>query len=231
MEILKGTVVLADAQRAVTVPNKGPNGSTICVPQLQRFFQRGDASINPNTVNPPAPGPTLRGQLGDVVEITFLNQINTLDYGDTIDLSEKGIGTGCDSVTNGSGYPNFPAGTTPASDTYPNCFHGSSAGNLHFHGTHTSPSYTADNVFLAISPSPRKNGMPAETACFGAARVRYVLCQLRGQAERQQPVGMAADLERHGFGGFAEMAGQPADDAGRPSMSGKPQRAADRAGR
>jgi FtsP/CotA-like multicopper oxidase with cupredoxin domain len=162
--ILKGTVVLADAQRAVTVPKKGPNGTTICVPQLQRFFQRGDAPINPDTVNPPRPGPTLRGQLGDVVEITFLNQINTLDYGDTIDLSQKGIGNGCDSVTNGSGYPNFPAGTTPASDTYPNCFHGSTAGNLHFHGTHTSPSYTADNVFLAISPSPRKGGVPTETA-------------------------------------------------------------------
>jgi FtsP/CotA-like multicopper oxidase with cupredoxin domain len=161
--ILKGTIVLADAQRAVTVPKKGPNNTTICVPQLQRFFQRGEAAIDPNKVNPPAPGPTLRGQLGDVVELTFLNQINTLDYGDTIDLSQKGIGTGCDSVTNGSGYPIFPAGTTPASDTYPNCFHGSTTGNLHFHGTHTSPSSTGDNVFLAIGPSPRKAGAPTET--------------------------------------------------------------------
>jgi len=164
--ILKGTVVLADAQRSVTLPKKGSNGEATCVPQLQRFFQRGESTVNPDEVNPPRPGPTLRGQLGDVVELIFLNQINTLDYGDSIDLSQKGIGTGCDSVTNGSGYPNFPKGTVPASDTYPNCFHGSTSGNLHFHGTHTSPSYTADNVFLAVAPSPRAGGAPRETGAL-----------------------------------------------------------------
>ena len=61
------------------------------------------------------------------------------------------------------------SGTTAAKaaivDTYPNCFHGSTSANLHFHGTHTSPSGTGDNVFLNIRPSPRdKAGNPTVTA-------------------------------------------------------------------
>ena len=39
-------------------------------------------------------------------------------------------------------------------DTFPDCFHGSSTGNIHFHGTHTNPNGTADNVLLEIRPSP-----------------------------------------------------------------------------
>src|SRR5277367_113920 len=163
---LRGTVVLADGQRTQVLAPANPNqGAPKCIPQLRRYYQNFESPpvSGPGTALPPTVGPTLRGSLGDVVELTFLNHIDPQDYGDSIDLSEKGIGTGCDSVTNGSGYPNFPAGTNPASDTYPNCFHGSTTGNLHFHGTHTSPSGTADNVFLGIHPSPRQNGMPVVT--------------------------------------------------------------------
>jgi FtsP/CotA-like multicopper oxidase with cupredoxin domain len=169
---LRGTVVLADGQRTQVLPQTTPNaGAPKCVPQLRRYYQNFESPpvAGPGTALPPTVGPTLRGSLGDVVELTFLNQINPQDYGDTIDLSEKGIGTGCDSVTNGTGYPNFPPGTNPASDTYPNCFHGSTTGNLHFHGTHTSPSGTADNVFLGIHPSPRQNGAPVVTGASVAA--------------------------------------------------------------
>jgi FtsP/CotA-like multicopper oxidase with cupredoxin domain len=167
---LKGLVVLADSQRAVTIVKTTPNGSTTeCVPQLQRFFQNYEDTgpTNMNTVTPPTPGPTLRASLGDVVELTFLNQIDPLDYGNTIDRWENlpagpvVQGAGCDSVTNGTGYPKLSDGTF---DTMPNCFHGSTTGNLHFHGTHTSPMGTADNVFLGIRPSPRANGVPTVTA-------------------------------------------------------------------
>jgi FtsP/CotA-like multicopper oxidase with cupredoxin domain len=48
-------------------------------------------------------------------------------------------------------YPGQP----PRGDTYPDCFHGSSTGNIHFHGTHTNPNGTADNVLLEVRPSPR----------------------------------------------------------------------------
>jgi FtsP/CotA-like multicopper oxidase with cupredoxin domain len=163
---LRGTVVLADGQRTQVLAPGNPNqGAPKCIPQLRRYYQNFESppASGPGNALPPTVGPTLRGSLGDIVELTFLNQIDPLDYGDSIDLSEKGIGTGCDSVTNGSGYPNFPAGTNPASDTYPNCFHGSTTGNMHFHGTHTSPSGTADNVFLGIHPSPRQNGVPVVT--------------------------------------------------------------------
>ena len=32
-------------------------------------------------------------------------------------------------------------------DAFPDCFHGSSSGNLHFHGSHTNTDGTGDNVF------------------------------------------------------------------------------------
>jgi FtsP/CotA-like multicopper oxidase with cupredoxin domain len=168
--VMKGLVVLADEQRALTIVKSLPNGNqTKCVPQLERFFQNHEITgpINMNNVVPTAPGPTLRASLGDIVEITFLNQIDPLDYGNTVDRWENlpagpvVPGAGCDSVTNGTGYPKLSNGTF---DTMPNCFHGSTTGNLHFHGTHTSPMGTADNVFLGIRPSPRANGLPVVTA-------------------------------------------------------------------
>jgi FtsP/CotA-like multicopper oxidase with cupredoxin domain len=42
----------------------------------------------------------------------------------------------------------------------PNCFHGSSTANLHYHGTHISPNVLQDNIFLQLRPSPRINGQP-----------------------------------------------------------------------
>jgi hypothetical protein len=35
--------------------------------------------------------------------------------------------------------------------------HGSSTANIHFHGTHTNPNSTGDNVFLQIRTSPRSS--------------------------------------------------------------------------
>jgi FtsP/CotA-like multicopper oxidase with cupredoxin domain len=166
---LRGTVVLADEQRTEVLPAK-PNLAAQCVPQLRRFYQDHESppSSGPgSTVSRPIPGPTLRASLGDVVELTFLNQINTLDYGNSIDRWENlpagaasAPGAGCDTVTNGSSYPVLSPTET---DEMPNCFHGSSTGNLHFHGAHTSPDGTADNVFLGVRPSPRKDGAPVVT--------------------------------------------------------------------
>jgi FtsP/CotA-like multicopper oxidase with cupredoxin domain len=174
--VLKHTIVLADGPRAQvppasTQPNPPP---VVCVPQPRRYFQTDETTGTPDGKNapPPIPGPTLRASLGDVVELTFLNQINPVDYGDSIDVAENlppgtdlSKGAGCDSVN--AGYPKLNATTY---DTLPNCFHGSSTGNLHFHGTHTSPMGTADNVFLAVRPSPRPdNGPPSVTAKSVAA--------------------------------------------------------------
>jgi FtsP/CotA-like multicopper oxidase with cupredoxin domain len=170
--VLAGTVVLADEQRAQTLPPK--NNVTNCLPQLRRFYQDHEnlGPLDINKVERPVPGPTLRAILGDVVEITFLNQIDLLDYGNSLDRYEHATGdlttpgAGCDSVTTPGGYPQIgkdPTTNQPVFDTWPNCFHGSSTGNLHFHGTHTNPNGTGDDVFVEVRASPRVNGVPVVT--------------------------------------------------------------------
>jgi FtsP/CotA-like multicopper oxidase with cupredoxin domain len=47
--------------------------------------------------------------------------------------------------------PIYPTG----GDYMPDCLHGSSTSNLHFHGTHTTPSTTGDNVLLFVHPALR----------------------------------------------------------------------------
>ena len=194
---LKGTVALTDEQRALTLTPANPNpGPAKCVPQLQRFYQNFESPtpIDMNTVTPPIPGPTLRASLGDVVELTFLNQIDPLDYGNTIDRWEMLAagpptpGAGCDSVTNGTSYPKLtPTPGLPAYDDMPNCFHGSTTGNLHFHGTHTSPMGTADNIFLGIRSSPRINGAPVVTGASVAADFKafFANCETKLQANNR----------------------------------------------
>ena len=72
---------------------------------------------------------------------------NSRDGGAGID---RGDNKQCDETS--AGYPGH--------DTYPNCFHGSTTANIHFHGTHTNPNTTGDNVFLEILSSQRLNGNP-----------------------------------------------------------------------
>jgi FtsP/CotA-like multicopper oxidase with cupredoxin domain/plastocyanin len=122
-----------------------------CFPEWVRAFR------SPDTTTPwpgqtkgyldPMNGPTLRARVGDVIELTYLNQIDPLKFGESID---KGDQAACDSTSVG-----YPGG---AGDTFPNCFHGSTTGNIHFHGTHTNPTSTGDNVFLEILSSKRLTG-------------------------------------------------------------------------
>lgn len=167
--VTRGQVVLRDTQEAL------PASGTNCVPQLMRFYQNSEAAPAPGALKVPQPGPTIRARLGDIVELTFLNQIDPLDYGASIDQAEKG--NGCDSST--SGYPTLTKpGVTPAIvDTMPNCFHGSSTGNLHFHGTHTTPTSTGDNVFIGVRPSPREGGKPVVTAATYATQYQTFFSQ------------------------------------------------------
>jgi FtsP/CotA-like multicopper oxidase with cupredoxin domain len=104
----------------------------------------------PNT--DPVPGPTLRAKLGDIVELALLNQLGGGGSWSTIDRGEKG--PGCDQST--APYPGL--------DVYPDCFHGSTTGNIHFHGTHTNPGTAGDNVFIEVRPSLRDaSGQPVVT--------------------------------------------------------------------
>ena len=146
---------------------KGGDFGAACEAQQVRYFRGLDtipAKVPKRTIsgNPAdevtgypdnTPGPTLRARVGDIVQLTFLNHVNPSVFGDSFDKGEKE--GACDQS---SGYP----GDTK--DQFPNCFHGSSTANIHFHGTHTNPNSTGDNVFLQVRPSPRENGNPSVTA-------------------------------------------------------------------
>ena len=161
---LRGTIVLSDEQEwmAFRVPVSAPTAQSRsqCFPQYVRTF-REYPTASPTVGTTPAgtfpvprPGPTLRARVGDLVQLTFLNQINANDFINSIDRGEIGA---CDETS--AGYPGAP----PGGDTFPDCFHGSSTGNIHFHGTHTNPGSTGDNVFIEVRPSLRVDKKPIVT--------------------------------------------------------------------
>lgn len=128
-------------------------------PTMLRYFEGvnpADSSQKwPVTPSAPGPGPTLRCKLGDTVQITLLNQVKVQDFGGSLDSGEEGRGTGCDQATKVN-----PDGTSdknwyPSIDKYPDCLHGSSSANMHFHGTHITPSTTGDNVLVQVRPNPQ----------------------------------------------------------------------------
>jgi FtsP/CotA-like multicopper oxidase with cupredoxin domain len=155
--VLRGTVLLTDeTQRRFSFTGTPPR----CAPQRVRYFEGVNAipaqypGVPPQPpvagIADPVPGPTLRARVGDIVKLTFLNQVDPNHYGDSIDRGERG--QGCDET---SVYPGNPA---QGGDVFPDCFHGSTTGNIHFHGTHTNPTSTGDNVFIEVRPSLRERG-------------------------------------------------------------------------
>jgi FtsP/CotA-like multicopper oxidase with cupredoxin domain len=182
--VLRGTMVLtADQQRMIfrsplykgnSVQPGLPGGSYQCLPQTVRAF-RGLGALPAVTPGPgadkdyddPVPGPTLRARVGDIIELTFVNELDPARFGGTKDQGTKNSTVGCDIVNNGAGatagYPFVSLNPPVPGDTYPDCFHGSSTGNIHFHGTHTNPNGTGDNVLLEVRPSPRVGDKPTIT--------------------------------------------------------------------
>jgi FtsP/CotA-like multicopper oxidase with cupredoxin domain len=101
-----------------------------------------------------SPGPTLRARLGDQVQISFLNKTDDSMFPYSFETNSPGglSSFGCDKVDNtGTGKSPYPA-----NDKFPNCFHGSSTANIHFHGTHTSPDGLSDNVLVQVLPQPNQ---------------------------------------------------------------------------
>lgn len=147
---LRGTITIRSGQRVIP-------GATR--PTMMRYLEGKDAAGNvvwppaPSGGTPPpaVPGPTLRARVGDQVELTFLNHVDVSQFGASLDRAEQGLSEGCDVVTSATGANVYPEG---AGDTDPNCFHGSSTSNLHFHGTHVTPDGTGDNVLLQLRPNP-----------------------------------------------------------------------------
>jgi FtsP/CotA-like multicopper oxidase with cupredoxin domain len=158
---LRATILLTDELRRLNDTQSSP---TKCAEIYLRHFDGvnavppatppgPDAPVPPSRYTDPVPGPTLRARVGDIIQLTFLNHVDPLRHARTLD---RGADAGaCDQFSPpGTGYP------ANANDTFPNCFHGSSTANLHFHGTHTNPNSAGDNVFLQVRPSPRDNDKP-----------------------------------------------------------------------
>lgn len=142
--VLRGTLYTVSEQVSLQ------NGTlTQCQPQIVRAYRLEPGPSNPPTsvISDPLPGPTLRARVGDLVELTFLNQIDPLRF--------PNADGPCDPSGNDQSKTTSYPGNTPYSDQAPDCFNGSVYTNMHYHGQHISPQATADNVFLMIAPSPR----------------------------------------------------------------------------
>ena len=155
--LLKATLKNVDQVRTLW----GSVGDNRCATQYLRLFE----GFNPSgpqawPSDDPLAGPTLRARVGDLVEITFLNQVNTLNFAKTLDLG------GCDQyVAAGKNQYGGPGG-----DTMPDCLHGSTTSNIHFHGTHTTPSTTGDNVLLFVRPALRNGNQLEPSDSFVSAQ-------------------------------------------------------------
>jgi FtsP/CotA-like multicopper oxidase with cupredoxin domain len=141
MKIISGTYL---------IPNVGTE-------TLRQYRGWDPAQPEPTPSTKPGPGPTLRARLGDQVQISFLNKIDDSQFAYTFDTEPKpGLSSfGCDR----SGTFDAKTGTYlpyPGNDVFPNCFHGSSTANIHFHGTHTSPDGLGDNVLVQVLPQTKQ---------------------------------------------------------------------------
>lgn len=162
---LKAVLKVLDENKTYLTPAKAGSADCVTNSGQMRYIGGYDASLPPLgrevwPPNPkiPNPAPTLRARLGDRVQITLLNHVNVKNFpGGQLDVAETG--QACDqNITEGLGntYPGDPSFESP-----PNCFHGSSSTNLHFHGSHISPNGVSDNVLLNVRPSPRgRDGKP-----------------------------------------------------------------------
>lgn len=140
-----------------TIPNVGKE-------MLRQFRGWDPAKSLPPPKTDIGPGPTLRARLGDRVEISFLNKIDDRQFPyPLVTDSKPGLSDfGCDK----SGKRDPKTGLVvpyPKNDKFPNCFHGSNAANIHFHGTHTSPDGLGDNVLVQVLPQLNQ---PDWTATF-----------------------------------------------------------------
>jgi len=197
---LQGVIKLSDEQRSLA----GSATGTPCNNQQLRFFS-GYSTQDPRKDWPSTgdiiPGPTLRARVGDLVELAFLNQINPSNFPNSLDQGELGkTDDGCDSAmatrvndptTTRQIYPRNPDQSVgpdgkPLGDKYPNCLHGSSTANIHFHGTHTTPSTTGDNVLLFIRPALRKGREFAPDDRFVTEQFADVFkrCEAEGSPQR-----------------------------------------------
>jgi FtsP/CotA-like multicopper oxidase with cupredoxin domain len=130
---------------------------------MLRYFEgydpRSNAAVWPTNKSGCYPGPTLRVGIGERVELTLINKVDVGAFAGSLDQAESGMTDGCDRATNAATSTAMPEPDKKwypetRGDTFPNCFHGSSTANLHFHGTHVTPDGFGDNVLVSVRPNP-----------------------------------------------------------------------------
>jgi FtsP/CotA-like multicopper oxidase with cupredoxin domain len=174
--VLRATITASDENRSLwivqanTLDKQGFNVTTCRENEAMRFFSgapSGGKPVWPVAKGVPGPGPTLRARVGDTVQITLLNHVDVKNFPNTLDLAEQGKSAGCDASNTllGATGQQSRREVYPNGDQEPDCFHGSSTVNLHFHGFHVSPNTVADNVLVQVRPALRdpKTNQPLVT--------------------------------------------------------------------
>jgi FtsP/CotA-like multicopper oxidase with cupredoxin domain len=146
-----GEVRVDDPQGAIIQMSDADRNVAAPVGTVHLRYYQGWTLSNPGIKYPSdpkvfTPGPTMRAKVGSKVSILFLNTVDDKKFSYTF-VTANGKSNpqyGCDQSTNPSLYP--------AKDTFPDCFHGSSTANIHFHGTHTDPDGLGDNVLEQVMP-------------------------------------------------------------------------------
>jgi FtsP/CotA-like multicopper oxidase with cupredoxin domain len=159
--------------------------TTRCATQYLRSFVGYDTRYPTRWPNypDPMPGPTLRAKVGDLVEILFFNEVNPNNYGASLDRSDKGTTNACDKFkqsTSGGASKQVNPPERDGPNDMPNCLHGSTTANVHFHGTHTTPSTTGDNVLLFIRPALRDRLQPTEAQAAAMLKPFFTSCEQHG---------------------------------------------------
>ena len=186
--VLRATITVEDEIRAFWMPPANPADPFGSIPpplcsenQAMRFFAgapTGGGRVWPKAKGIPGPGPTLRARVGDTVQIILLNHVDTRNFPNTLDLAEQGKSEGCDVSNTLAGAPGQEQRQQvyPTGDVEPDCFHGSSSANLHFHGFHISPGTVCDNVLVQVRPSPRdpRTNQPLVTEASVRAAFREI---------------------------------------------------------
>jgi FtsP/CotA-like multicopper oxidase with cupredoxin domain len=185
---LKAQLTVTDGMRTIW---DGANSR--CTSQYLRYFAGHSlwtsASDDPAfAAGDPLPGPTFRSRVGDLVEIEFLNHINnqhfpiSFDRGDQMSMAmhEHDPLAGCDITLAGAASKRSSKNLN--ADKFPNCIHGSNTTNVHFHGTHTTPSTTGDNVLLFVRPAIRTNGafLPSDGVVRQSFNEFFSQCERKG---------------------------------------------------
>jgi FtsP/CotA-like multicopper oxidase with cupredoxin domain len=166
--------------------NNAPNCQTGPMRYISGYDMNNPSDVWPKIKGSPSAGPTLRLSVGDNVQITLMNNVNTANFdSNQLDVAEQGTtDTACAEATSG-GVNTYPG--KPTWETLPNCFHGSSSTNLHFHGTHVTPSGIGDNILINVRPSPRTspagpNSQPLITEQTVAAMFKEIFTQCQTQS-------------------------------------------------